>query len=235
MSSTSRSLGGAPDASEVVDGEAVPDDVGERILVQIGHPLALRGKALVPQPLAEVSAMQADGGLGIRRPRLEECLEPSGVGADRRVRAKADHVRIDLEDRLGIETRAGEAAPDEPQSLPERRRRTPGPAGRAPTRAPGAHTGPGRPLRRRFRRRSGRIVMGGLVSRLRPRFGGLDACCAVELSVDRAASTVDPPSGDLPCRLTSPGVGIRPEAAISQAIRRLAWNSPELPVRMGCV
>ena len=62
-----------------------------------------------------------------------------------------------------------------------------------------------------FARRSGQILVEGLVSRLSPRFGEFEMSRAVVLSVDRAPSTVGQSSRYPHWRPTSPRVGVSPK------------------------
>ena len=66
-------------------------------------------------------------------------------------------------------------------------------------------------VRASFARRSGQILLEGLVSRLSPRFGEFEMSRAVVLSVDRAPSTVGQSSRDPDWRPTSPRVGVSPK------------------------
>ena len=95
----------------------------ERVLVQVREPLAVGGEALVPEALGEVAAVQRRA----RGPTLAGRRRRALRTRPRRCRARAPAAGRACPGRprarVGLDARRGEARPDEPQRLAQRRRR----------------------------------------------------------------------------------------------------------------
>ncbi len=116
--------GGPPRAGDVAALESVLGDVGEEILVQVGHPLAIGGEALVAETLEQIAGIDPQRPfLIVRVAARGEPFEAIHVELDDGVPVEPDRVLVGLEPGVGIDAGSGQARPDQPQRLAERGRR----------------------------------------------------------------------------------------------------------------
>ena len=118
-------LRGGPGADQAAVREPPLADLGERILVHVGQPFPLGSEALVAEAFGEVAAVELDRGFGAAVVAADARFEEIRVEIDSDLGSQGDRFGLDLEDGGGPDPGLRERIADEPQRLPERRRRWP--------------------------------------------------------------------------------------------------------------